>query len=244
MVIDNCPAHPNITGLKAIDLIFLPPNTTSHTQPMDQGIIANFKHHYRTSLLRQLIASIDKDLTLSVLQAMHSMAQAWSQVKQSTIANCFAHCGFKITHQPQPEVDPEEYIPLATLQPEVDSEDNIPLATLMSQIKRAGFEVNSTAADYMTVDDQLVTTEPLTDESIITHVKQPSLVATPESDDESDDDSSLPPKPASHTDFLAACELQRCYLQSYPNTQKYFPYMSIPLNNFLYITSIKVKLSL
>jgi len=39
LVIDNCPAHPEIRGLKAINLQFLPPNTTSCTQPMDQGVI-------------------------------------------------------------------------------------------------------------------------------------------------------------------------------------------------------------
>ena len=35
MIVNNCPAHPKVLGLKAIDLIFLPPNTTSCTQPMD-----------------------------------------------------------------------------------------------------------------------------------------------------------------------------------------------------------------
>ena len=36
-VIDNCPAHPCIDNPKAMKLYFLPPNTTSKTQPMDQG---------------------------------------------------------------------------------------------------------------------------------------------------------------------------------------------------------------
>ena len=40
-VIDNCPAHPHIDNLKAIKLYFLPPNTTSKTQPMDQGIVGH-----------------------------------------------------------------------------------------------------------------------------------------------------------------------------------------------------------
>ncbi|XP_062597709.1 tigger transposable element-derived protein 6-like [Saccostrea cucullata] len=44
LVIDNCPAHPKIPALQSIELIFLPPNTTSKTQPMDQGIIQNMKH--------------------------------------------------------------------------------------------------------------------------------------------------------------------------------------------------------
>jgi len=30
MLVDNCPAHPSVSGLKAITLKFLPPNTTSH----------------------------------------------------------------------------------------------------------------------------------------------------------------------------------------------------------------------
>ena len=39
MLVDNCPAHPEVPDLKAIELIFLPPNTTSKLQPMDQGVI-------------------------------------------------------------------------------------------------------------------------------------------------------------------------------------------------------------
>ena len=39
MIIDNCPVHQEVSGLKAINLQFSPPNTTSCTQPMDQGVI-------------------------------------------------------------------------------------------------------------------------------------------------------------------------------------------------------------
>ena len=39
MIVDNCPAHPKVSGLKANNLQFLPSNTTYRTQPMDQGII-------------------------------------------------------------------------------------------------------------------------------------------------------------------------------------------------------------
>ena len=39
LIVDNCPAHPTISNLKAINLVFLPPNTTCKTQPMDQGVI-------------------------------------------------------------------------------------------------------------------------------------------------------------------------------------------------------------
>ena len=35
LFIDNCPAHPELNGLTNIELMFLPPNTTSHLQPCD-----------------------------------------------------------------------------------------------------------------------------------------------------------------------------------------------------------------
>ena len=40
--------------------IFLPPNTTSHIQPLDLGIIQNFKVHYRKLLLRFVLSKIDE----------------------------------------------------------------------------------------------------------------------------------------------------------------------------------------
>ena len=43
LIIGNCPAHPTIDNLKSIELIFLPPNTTSKLQPMDQGVIRFLK---------------------------------------------------------------------------------------------------------------------------------------------------------------------------------------------------------
>ena len=46
LVIDNCLAHPHIENIKAIKLFFLPPNTTSITQPMDKGVIRALKAKY------------------------------------------------------------------------------------------------------------------------------------------------------------------------------------------------------
>ena len=39
--VDNCPAHSEITCLTAIDVHFLPPNTTSNIQSMDQRVIGH-----------------------------------------------------------------------------------------------------------------------------------------------------------------------------------------------------------
>ena len=49
-VIDNCPDHSHIDNLKSIKLYFLPPDATSKTQPMDQGVIRSLKAEYRKKI--------------------------------------------------------------------------------------------------------------------------------------------------------------------------------------------------
>ncbi|KAG5880840.1 hypothetical protein JTB14_027621 [Gonioctena quinquepunctata] len=51
LLVDNCPAHPEVTDLKSITLALLPPNTTSVLQPMDQGIIRSLETNFRKKLL-------------------------------------------------------------------------------------------------------------------------------------------------------------------------------------------------
>ena len=47
LLVDNCLAHTNIDNLVSIKILFLPPNTTSKLQSMDQGAIRSLKSHYR-----------------------------------------------------------------------------------------------------------------------------------------------------------------------------------------------------
>ena len=99
MIVDNCPAHPQVKGLKATELIFLPPKTTSHTQPMDQGIIKNLKNFYRNQVIVKQLDAAEKneELAVTVLDAMRMLEQSWSMVTARTIANCYRHGGFTTT---------------------------------------------------------------------------------------------------------------------------------------------------
>ena len=56
LFLDNATCHPETAqaGLKNIKLVFLPKNTISRLQPLDAGIIRNFKHKYRKLLVRYL----------------------------------------------------------------------------------------------------------------------------------------------------------------------------------------------
>ncbi|GBL72153.1 hypothetical protein AVEN_115149-1 [Araneus ventricosus] len=107
LLLDNCTAHAIDLNLKHINIVFLPVNMTSLTQPYDQGIIHTLKSFYRTEMRRNLISVMDKGLDgtsilcvseiakkISCLEALHFIKKAWDEVSDVTIRNCFHHRGF------------------------------------------------------------------------------------------------------------------------------------------------------
>ena len=94
---DNCAAYPDIGGLKAIGLLFVPPYTTSVLQPMDQGAICSLKAKYRNKVVQKMIEAIHskKSLpTISLLGAMKMLVIAWDKVTDRTMQNCFKKVDF------------------------------------------------------------------------------------------------------------------------------------------------------
>ena len=54
LLIDNAPSH-KVHSLNNVEIMTLPPNTTSVYQPLDAGIIAAFKKQYRYILKNELL---------------------------------------------------------------------------------------------------------------------------------------------------------------------------------------------
>ena len=96
MIVDNCSAHPRVE-LENTELVFLPPNTTSHTQPMDCEIIKNLKFFYRRILAdkRLQAAEANIDFKWDILDYLISIRDSWKQVKRETIVNCWRKAGFE-----------------------------------------------------------------------------------------------------------------------------------------------------
>ena len=69
LIMDNAPSHIKLpsTKLRVSTLAYLPPNTTSVVQPLDQGIIRCYKVLYRTAMLTQLILQFDADRTAMLM---------------------------------------------------------------------------------------------------------------------------------------------------------------------------------
>ncbi|CAI6352918.1 unnamed protein product [Macrosiphum euphorbiae] len=98
LFVDNAAPHPHLK-LQNVELVFFPPNMTSHCQPLDQGIIQQFKKLYRKQLLQKAIADLDagESSAINVLDAVYWVASAQAQIKSKTVKKCFLRCGF--SHQ-------------------------------------------------------------------------------------------------------------------------------------------------
>ena len=85
--------------LKWIRIKWFPANTTSIFQPLNQGIIQNWKCYVRKELLRFLVAEFDagRDYTKThhVLRAIEQGIQAWGSIQPEIIINC-QQKGFQI----------------------------------------------------------------------------------------------------------------------------------------------------
>lgn len=101
LLLDNATCHPRVQ-LKNVKLVFLPPNTTSITQPMDQGIIQALKLKFRKRQLRSILNKLEANKAITgpelmkstdILQAIYLVNQSWKEVDASTIEKCFKQCG-------------------------------------------------------------------------------------------------------------------------------------------------------
>lgn len=59
LLLDNSPSHPSADVVqssdKSVTAMYLPANTISLIQPMDQGVLETLKRHYKCELLRKLL---------------------------------------------------------------------------------------------------------------------------------------------------------------------------------------------
>ncbi|SJX66502.1 related to transposase [Sporisorium reilianum f. sp. reilianum] len=101
LLLDNFSGHgmlqKPLAKLQNITIQFLPPNTTSRIQPLDAGIIASFKKHYRArqygmALLEAELGS--KDIyKLDILTAIKLSQEIWQELGANIIKNCWRHTG-------------------------------------------------------------------------------------------------------------------------------------------------------
>ena len=96
---DNAPSHvwKNL-NLPNIEIVSLPPNTTSKLQLMDAGIIASLKCHFLQRQLAHALDLIDLEecrnpYKIDQLTTMKWSRAAWKELNSSVMTNCWKHTG-------------------------------------------------------------------------------------------------------------------------------------------------------
>ena len=164
LIIDNCPAHPTIIDLSNVKLIFLPPNTTSVSQPKDQGVIKCLKAFYRLRLVNLMIKRLEQSQDLPkilIICALQLLVTSWNDETKTTTVNCFGKA--KISAKDQINATEDSDDPFNELENDLTELQKID-PTLVPQ--------NLTAQEIFDVDINVITTDnPETDEEILESVE-------------------------------------------------------------------------
>lgn len=98
LLIDNAPSHPtnlsDLTTCIPVEVVFLPPNTTALIQPMDQGVISNFKAYYLRRTFKQMFEKTDGEEKQSIrefwknyniMNAVENIYLSWNEITERSL---------------------------------------------------------------------------------------------------------------------------------------------------------------
>ncbi|GFU31706.1 tigger transposable element-derived protein 1 [Trichonephila clavipes] len=96
LIVDNAASHPQLEHPN-VQLVFLPPSTTSLIQPLDQGIIATFKKYYIKTTYKYILNKLENEsLTVkdvwkqfSIIDCLIPVASASAQIRPRTLNACW-----------------------------------------------------------------------------------------------------------------------------------------------------------
>ncbi|CAI5998273.1 unnamed protein product [Closterium sp. NIES-65] len=148
------------TCMSHVRLVFLPPNTTAFTQPLDQGIIATAKARYRQHWLRAFSGLWNADGETSAVARFRPnlrdvlgwLSESWTSVGARTIQRCWWRTGcLPLSWSLElPHVHDDEPIPAAY--PDIELDDDIDdVGTLINRLALG--DAAMTAAEYVAIED-------------------------------------------------------------------------------------------
>ena len=116
LLLDNAPGHPFYVDdlSENIKVVFMPPNTTPILQPMDQGVISNFKCYYLRRTFSQLIAATDGDgkptmkqfwKNYNIKMAIQNINLSWRELKKTCMNGVWREIWPECVRKETEEVD-------------------------------------------------------------------------------------------------------------------------------------------
>lgn len=205
LFLDNHSTHLISHDLSNVKLIYFPPTTTSVLQPLDEGIIRNFKHFYTKNIISSMISNlnesnIDDVKNISLLTAINFMKTAWSSVVNETILNCFKKAFFQ--NRTSEEIEHEI---------EYDYED-------WNKLKQLTSVKYKSLSDFIAIhQDALINCDGLSDDQIIIRVKDDCKEVI-EEEEYIDEEFQINNKPSSSEAFKYIQTLQNYFGLNNPET--------------------------
>jgi hypothetical protein len=182
LLMDNAKCHgcENISSLSNVKVHFLPPNTTSHLQPLDQGIIYSLKAQYRKLLCQNRVQAYefyeeDDPIPppIDILDSINLIAKAWEKVTKKTIIDSWVKAG--ILPDNNSDISDDEF------NDDTEEEDNIEELQLL--INELPITDPLSIEEYINIDDELIAEEELSLEEIVNIVKGQAAVEDDEAEE-------------------------------------------------------------
>ena len=222
LLVDNAPAHPSSEKLTSRDgkvtTMFLPPNTTSILQPMDQGILEAFKRRYKKYLLRHIILENDtssktvpeilKAITIKESDAVYWSSQAWEEITPLSLKRAWNKLiPSNPEHTVSSEVEPSS---------EADIDEGPSNAVFEDLFRELGCSGDSESwqnpEGWLAEDSEDPGYQLLTDTEIVAEV-----TGEKEDSDSGTDDEMVPQELVSHAQAFNAFETSLRWLEAQPN---------------------------
>ncbi|CAI6007974.1 unnamed protein product [Closterium sp. NIES-65] len=200
LLVDNVSSHcvasatalrEDIMGFRTVKLsnlrvVYLPPNTTAFTQPLDQGVIRAVKARFRQKAIADLLRRWDGRGSPATLQSLKPKSwemvvwifESWNAVEADTIQRCWWHAG----------ILPRSWIPLMPFGSNGSSDPGDTTEELEFLARQRAFlnlgPAGLSATEFCSVDDHVPTCDidgpdPLADEPPMTRGARPSMVPLP-----------------------------------------------------------------
>ena len=223
LLLDNCPAHPPADALVTSDgkirVEYLPKNTTSIIQPLDQGIISTFKQNYRRLLIQSMLDSGEGVTTflnsVNLKEVVFMGGQAWKAVTPKNIEGCWIKglgAAFDIKQICDRDSDDDSNF-------EGFSETDVINAEAVWEkfVQTHGTEMGVSLDDmeeWIFADNDCPTAEYMSDEQIINSIRNKCAAADDSTSVESDADANVAPPPPSAEEAIKSFDIAIRWLET------------------------------
>ncbi|OBZ80168.1 Tigger transposable element-derived protein 6, partial [Choanephora cucurbitarum] len=143
LLLDNASSHSKDLALKNVRPEHLSANTISRVQPLDAGIITNFKSNYNLcgcKYMRNREAT-ENMYKVNQLDAIHFCKAAWNLVTPQTITNCFQHTTLMKGKTVSTAFNEEEEAEVASALESIRQPVNAESEGMMEQVEAAVYDL-------------------------------------------------------------------------------------------------------